>query len=279
MTPENTHHSESERVPDRRPVVLSIAGSDSGGGAGIQADVKTFEAFGVFGTTALTAVTAQNTVGVRAVHLVPPDILEAQIAAVVEDLRPDAAKTGMLATAELAASTASALRRHGLDRVVVDPVMVATSGHRLLDADAVRVVRTELLPLARLVTPNLAEASLLTGIEVRNRDTMVEAARALVGAGSRAALVKGGHLEGPGIIDVLWDGASARFWESTRLPGGNTHGTGCTLSAAVAAGLAGGDDLERAVERAIAFTRRAIASAPGLGEGSGPLDHRGAAPD
>ncbi len=262
--------------PRSRPVALTIAGSDSGGGAGIQADLKTFEAYGVFGTTALTAVTAQSTVGVRAVHLVTPLVLEAQIAAVAEDLEPAAVKTGMLATAELVAAGARAIRSHRLSPLVVDPVMVSTSGDRLLDEDAVARLLSDLLPLATLATPNLAEAEILTGREIRDASEMLAAARALVDTGCGAALVKGGHLAGERIRDVFWDGRVERVWETTRLPGRNTHGTGCTLSAAITAGLALGNDLEGAIDSAIGYTRRAIAAAPGLGAGSGPLDHRGA---
>ena len=190
-------------MAEPRPIALTIAGSDSGGGAGIQADLKTFHAFGVFGTSALTAVTAQNTRGVSAVHPIPLEIVRAQIDAVVLDLPPAALKTGMLATAELVATVADAIRFHGLKRYVLDPVMVATSGDRLLDADAETTLARELLPLAALVTPNLHEARILTGLEVETLDDMRAAARALVERGAGAALVKGGHLEGAEAIDTL----------------------------------------------------------------------------
>ncbi|MFV1986259.1 MAG: bifunctional hydroxymethylpyrimidine kinase/phosphomethylpyrimidine kinase [Gemmatimonadota bacterium] len=259
------------------PVALTIAGSDSGGGAGVQADLKTFEAFGVFGTSAITAVTAQNTVGVHSVLPMTGDLVTAQILAVVTDLAPSAVKTGMLATADIAATVAAAISDLDISPVVVDPVMVSTGGDRLLDEDALDVIRSRLLPVATLVTPNLAEAGLLTGLDVRDRRQMSKAARCLVEAGASAALVKGGHLAGDEIVDVLWDGESETVWEARRLPGGNTHGTGCTLSAAITAGLAAGSALIPAISEAIAYTRRAIASAPGLGQGPGPLDHRGAA--
>lgn len=260
------------------PVALSIAGSDSGGGAGIQADLKTFEAFGVFGTTALTAVTAQNTVGVSAVHPIPVATVEAQIDAVVADLGPAAVKTGMLATAELVAAVGARIAHHRLSRYVLDPVMVATSGDRLLDPDAEGAVASRLVPLAALVTPNLPEAETLVGGSIGSESEMLEAARALVGMGAGAALVKGGHLDGDTLLDVLWDGSAARTWRRPRIPTRNTHGTGCALSAAACAGLARGRSVEAAVDDAIRFVERAIAAAPGLGQGHGPLAFRAAAP-
>jgi hydroxymethylpyrimidine/phosphomethylpyrimidine kinase len=260
-----------------RPIALTIAGSDSGGGAGIQADLKTFEAFDVFGTSVVTAVTAQNTVGVDAALAMPVELVRAQIRAVLGDLPPTAAKTGMLATAEIAVAVIDTLPAVGALRLVVDPVMVATSGDRLLAADGVDVIRSRFLPAALIVTPNLAEAELLTGRDVRDRFGMSEAARRLVGAGAAAALVKGGHLSGDRILDVLWDGTKETVWEASRIRSTETHGTGCTLSAAITAGLASGRELLEAVDEAIAYTRRAISSAPGLGRGHGPLDHSGAA--
>lgn len=265
-------------MDDRRretvPVALTIAGSDSGGGAGIQADLKTFEAFGVFGTSALTAVTAQDTRGVHAVHVLPPDLIREQIRAVCLDLAPAAAKTGMLASAAGVRAVVDALSEWGPERLVVDPVMVATSGDRLLEADAADVIRDALLPMATLVTPNLPEAALLTRTEIAGEADMREAARRLVDAGAGAALVKGGHGSGGEIVDLFWDGARERVFRAPRIETTSTHGTGCTLSAAAAAGLARGDALEAAVSRALAFTRAAIASAPGLGGGHGPLNHR-----
>lgn len=266
--------------PDAKPpVALTIAGSDSGGGAGIQADLKTFHRFGVFGTSAITAITAQNTLGVQAIHAVPLADVRAQIDSVVTDLRPTALKTGMLATAKLVAEVARAIQDHGLTGYVMDPVMVATSGDRLLESDAEAALRTELMPQAAVVTPNLEEASILVGRAVTSLEAMKEAARRLVDMGAEAALVKGGHLwegQGPGTadaVDVLWDGTTERVFRHPWVDTVHTHGTGCTLSAAITAGLALGDDLPTAVERATRYVGRAIASAPGLGRGRGPVDH------
>lgn len=255
-----------------RPIALTIAGSDSGGGAGIQADLKTFHAFGVFGTSAITALTAQNTLGVTAVHPVPLDMVRAQIDAVVADLPPLAVKTGMLATAELVLTVAEAIRGHGLAGYVLDPVMVSTSGHRLLDADAEATLARELLPLAALATPNLHEARILTGLDVESLEDMRRAARLLLEMGAGAALVKGGHLDGDA-VDLFWDGTEERVWRKPRLDTRHTHGTGCTLSAAVAANLALALPLAAAAERAVAWVARAIATAPGLGSGHGPVNH------
>lgn len=255
------------------PVVLSIAGSDSGGGAGIQADLKTFHAFGCFGTAALTAVTAQNTLGVHAVHAVPIPVVQAQIRAVAEDLRPLAFKTGMLATTELVRTVAECVRTAGLRNFVLDPVMVATSGDRLLDRDAELTIVDYLLPLADLVTPNLDEATILVGTPVESLETMRRAAQTLVERGARAALVKGGHLRAEELVDVFFDGREFREWKRPRLDTRSTHGTGCTLSAAIAAGLAHGRPLAAAVEQALGFVHRAMQSAPGLGAGHGPLNH------
>jgi hydroxymethylpyrimidine/phosphomethylpyrimidine kinase len=257
----------------RPPIALTIAGSDSGGGAGIQADLKTFHAFGAFGTSVLTAVTAQNTLGVTAVHAVPADVVRAQLHAVAGDLPPAAFKTGMLATAELVHLVADEVRAHNLPNYVLDPVMVATSGDRLLDVDAERAVMDALVPLAALVTPNLDEASILAGFPVTDVDAMRRAARALVEAGAQAALLKGGHLHGDELVDVLWDGREWHEWRRPKLATTSTHGTGCTLSAAVAAGLAHGRPLRRAVEDALGYVQRAIAAAPGYGAGHGPLNH------
>ncbi|MDH3733702.1 MAG: bifunctional hydroxymethylpyrimidine kinase/phosphomethylpyrimidine kinase [Gemmatimonadota bacterium] len=261
-------------TPSRPRVALTIAGSDSGGGAGIQADLKTFEAFGVFGTTAITAVTAQNTVGVECAVALPPELVTAQMEAVTADLHPSAAKTGMLANAQIVHAVAESVERLALAPLVVDPVMVATSGDRLLEADATDLLTGRLLPLATIVTPNLAEAELMTGRAVRDRAAMAAAARLLVDRGAGAALVKGGHLEGDRVLDLLWDGTEEHIFEATRIPTTSTHGTGCTLSAAITAGLASGRGLVDAVDVAIHYTRRAIEAAPGLGAGRGPLDHR-----
>lgn len=255
------------------PIALTIAGSDSGGGAGIQADLKTFHAFGVFGTSALTAITAQNTLGVRAIHPIPLEVVRAQIDAVAEDLRPGGAKTGMLATAPLVGTVAGAIREHGIGNYIMDPVMVATSGDRLLDVDAQEALVTELLPLATLVTPNLHEAEILTGLPVSTIQEMRHAARKLVEMGAKAALVKGGHLLESEAVDLLWDGTREQVWRRTRLDTPHTHGTGCTLSAAAAAALARGLPLPEAVDLAVDFVTRAIRTAPGLGQGHGPINH------
>lgn len=255
------------------PVTLTIAGSDSGGGAGIQADLKTFHAFGTFGTSAVTAVTVQNTLGVTGVHPIPVDTVRAQIEAVASDLRPAAFKTGMLATAALVEAVAGAIAELELGNYVLDPVMVATSGDRLLDRDAESRILAMLLPQAALVTPNLDEASILLGGPVRTPAEMREAARELVSLGAGAALVKGGHLEAEELVDVLFDGEEWREWRRPKLATTSTHGTGCTLSAAVAAGLAHGRSLPNAVADALDYVHRAIAAAPGLGGGHGPLNH------
>jgi len=254
-------------------VALTIAGSDSGGGAGIQADLKTFQAYGVFGTSAITAVTVQNTLGVRDFLALPTALVRGQIKAVADDLRPQACKTGMLAAAELVGTVASAIRELKLPNYVLDPVMVATSGDRLLADGAERAIMELLLPLATLVTPNLDEATLLTGVPVRTVEDMERAARQLVAAGAQAALVKGGHMVGDAVVDVLFDGSAIHAYRRSRLDTRNTHGTGCTLSAAVAAGLARGATLQAAVESALDYVHRAIAGAPHLGRGNGPLNH------
>jgi hydroxymethylpyrimidine/phosphomethylpyrimidine kinase len=255
-------------------IALTIAGSDSGGGAGIQADLKTFHQFGVFGTSVITALTAQNTRGVRAVHAVPPAMIAEQCAALAEDLPPDALKTGMLAEPAVVRQVAAAVRAHGWSPLVVDPVMVATSGDRLLTGEAESVVRDVLVPLAAVVTPNLDEAAILTGAAVEDVDGMERAGRALLDRGAAAALVKGGHLgAGDEVTDVLVTSAGVRRFTHPRLDTTSTHGTGCTLSAALTAGLALGRPLEQAVEEALDFVFRAMAAAPGLGRGHGPLNH------
>jgi hydroxymethylpyrimidine/phosphomethylpyrimidine kinase len=255
------------------PVVLTIAGSDSGGGAGIQADLKTFHAFRCFGTSAVTAITAQNTRGVAAVHPVPVDTVRAQIRAVAEDLPPAAFKTGMLATSELVRAVAAAIDEHRLPNFVLDPVMVASSGDRLLEQPAERSILEELLPRAALITPNLDEAAILAGIPVSDTAAMRRAAEVLVERGARAVLLKGGHLESTELTDYLFDGVQWHEWTRPKLRTRNTHGTGCTLSAAVAAGLAHGRPMREAVQAALDYVRRAMEAAPGLGSGHGPLNH------
>jgi hydroxymethylpyrimidine/phosphomethylpyrimidine kinase len=256
------------------PIALTVAGSDSGGGAGIQADLKTFHRHGVFGTSVITAITAQNTRGVTAWSAVEPALITAQLDAVTTDLRPAALKSGMLGDRAAVRAVAEGLRRHALAPYVLDPVMVATSGDPLLAPDAVAAIVDELLPLADLVTPNLDEAAILVGRPVRDVAAMERAARTLVEErGARAALVKGGHLEGPETVDVLLADGEVTIVRHPRLATTSTHGTGCTLSAAVAARLARGEALRPAVVAALDFVHRAIAGAPRLGGGHGPLDH------
>ena len=257
----------------RVKIALTIAGSDSGGGAGVQADLKTFHQFGVFGTSVITAVTAQNTVGVRAWQPLPAALVTQQIDALADDLPPAAVKSGMLGSAELVETVAAGIAGRRLPNYVLDPVMIATSGDRLLNVDAERLIARRLVPLARLVTPNLAEAAILVGTDVRNPADMERAGRALVQLGANAALMKGGHLAGDEIVDVLVSDGTVRRFTRARLDTTSTHGTGCTLSAAITAGLAHGRPLERAVEDALDFVQRAMAAAPGLGKGHGPLNH------
>jgi hydroxymethylpyrimidine/phosphomethylpyrimidine kinase len=254
-------------------IALTIAGSDSGGGAGIQADLKTFHQFGVFGTSAIVALTAQNTRGVRAVEAVSHRMVEAQLDALAADLPPDALKTGMLADAGLVALVAAAIRSHDWSPLVLDPVMVSTSGDRLLSPGAEEVLRDELLPLAAVVTPNLDEAEILTGRAVRDVPAMERAGTDLLRLGASAALVKGGHLDAPALTDVLVSPQGVRHFRRPRLDTTSTHGTGCTLSAAITAGLALRRDLETAVRDALDYVARAMAAAPGLGRGHGPLNH------
>ncbi len=260
----------------RYPRVLSIAGSDSGGGAGIQADLKTFSALGCFGMTAITALTAQNTVGVRAIHAVPLDMLHAQIDAVVEDIGVDAVKVGMLHSAATVQAVAAAIDRHRLERVVLDPVMVATSGATLIDREAIEVLVAQMFPRAALVTPNLDEASLLVGRTLATEADLEAAARELIARGARAVLLKGGHLAGDTVSDLLLARDAAPLWlRGPRIPSANTHGTGCTLSSAIAAHLAQGASLPEAVRGARDYVRGALqAGAPvRTGAGSGPLNH------
>jgi hydroxymethylpyrimidine/phosphomethylpyrimidine kinase len=254
-------------------VALTIAGSDSGGGAGIQADLKTFAAHGVYGVSAITAVTAQNTRTVSAVETLSPGIVAAQIAAVVDDFSVAALKTGMLANSAIIGAVARVLRVSRVGPLVVDPVMVAKSGDRLLDADALATLTRDLLPLAALVTPNLAEAEVLSGMPVRTLDDQREAARRIAALGARAVVVKGGHSASTDIVDVLFDGRTFTEFRAERVPGTNTHGTGCTFSAAIAAQLALGRGIQEAIPLAQAYVANAIRNAPGLGKGHGPMGH------
>jgi hydroxymethylpyrimidine/phosphomethylpyrimidine kinase len=252
---------------------LTIAGSDSGGGAGIQADLKTFAAHGVYGTSALTAITAQNTLGVTAWEPVSTALVVAQVEAVVSDIGADAVKTGMLATADIVRAVSDAIRRLGLPNLVVDPVMIAKGGDRLLETSAVDAIRHDLLPLARVVTPNIPEAEVLSGITIGSPDEMREAGRRIQALGPRVVLVKGGHLEGGESIDIAVTAEGSEAFRAERLLTRHTHGTGCTLASAIAANLALGlDDLE-AIGRAKAYVTEAIRRAPGIGRGHGPLGH------
>ncbi|MCI5071246.1 bifunctional hydroxymethylpyrimidine kinase/phosphomethylpyrimidine kinase [Acidovorax sp.] len=256
--------------------VLSIAGSDSGGGAGIQADLKTFSALGCYGMTAITAITAQNTCGVTGIHGIPPEMLKAQIDAVVQDIGVDAVKIGMLHSPEVVRVVADAIRKYQLPNVVLDPVMVATSGDPLIAAETVSVLVQELFPLAEVVTPNLDEAGWLLERSIKGAETLDEAAQALCALGARAVLLKGGHLPGDWVVDVLATRSGLRQrLESARIATHNGHGTGCTLSSAIAAHLAQGLPLQQAVERARAYILGAIAAGADVttGRGHGPLNH------
>lgn len=257
----------------RPPITLTIAGSDSGGGAGIQADLKTFAAFNCFGTSTIVAVTVQNTLGVRAVHPVPAEIVRGQIEALAEDLPPVALKTGMLASRELTLLVAEAIAEYGWTNYVLDPVMVASTGDRLLDDDAVEAITRRLLPLATCVTPNLDEAEILVGFAVRDPAAMERAGEVLVEMGAGSALIKGGHLSGDELVDVLITRQTSVHFTGPRILTRASHGTGCTLSAAITAGLALGSPLETAVAEARDYLRCAIARAPDLGAGNGPLWH------
>jgi hydroxymethylpyrimidine/phosphomethylpyrimidine kinase len=265
-----------------RARALTIAGSDSGGGAGIQADLKTFSALGVFGMTAITAVTVQNTLGVTGYEELSPKTVGDQIRAVATDIGIDAAKTGMLASSAIVAAVADAIGETSIPNLVVDPVFVSKHGHALLAEEAVDALRSRILPLATLVTPNLSEASGLAGFRVDSRDLMEDAAEAIQAMGPRAALVKGGHLEGSEAGDVFFDGARMEWLEAERIDTPHTHGTGCVLSSAIAGYLALGADLMDAARRGKAFVTQAIRHALPLGQGIGPVDPlwgSGAGPD
>jgi len=252
---------------------MTIAGSDSGGGAGIQADLKTFAAHGVYGTTAITAITAQNTIGVAAVLALPADIVTAQIEAIAADIGADAVKTGMLANAAIVEAVAAAIDTLELPRVVVDPVMVAKSGDPLLEEDAVAAIRAELLRRAYVVTPNAREAEVLAEMKIDRPRAAREAARRIRALGPTAVVVKGGHLDGPDAVDLLFDGHEFVEFHGPRIDTRNDHGTGCTFAAAIAANLALGRPLREAVERAKHYVARCISQGLSLGSGHGPLDH------
>lgn len=256
----------------KRPTAMTIAGSDSSGGAGIQADIKTMSALGVHGTSAITSVTAQNTLGVAASLHLPVELVAAQIDAIVADVGADAAKTGMLATRATIETVAERMRRHRIAKLVVDPVMVATSGARLMEDEAVSAMKDVLLPLSLVVTPNVAEAGVLGSIDVTSREAAEDAARAIADLGPRFVLLKGGHTKGDA-TDLLFDGRSFTVFSGRRIGARALHGTGCTLSAALAAGLALGLDVPEAVGMAKSFVTGAIEAAFALGAGSDFLDH------
>lgn len=253
------------------PVALTIAGSDSGGGAGIQADLKTFAALGVHGTSAITAITAQSTMGVTDILELPASLVAAQIEAVVEDMGVQAAKTGMLASSAIIEAVAGSVARHRIELLVVDPVMVAKGGARLLREDAVEALRKRLVPLAAVITPNLPEVEVLLGRPVRSLEERRQAARDLVAMGARAAIVKGGHAQ-TDVTDVFWDGKRLVELEGDRVQTANTHGSGCVFSAAIAAGLARGLDPLTAATEAKEFIQGAIAHALEIGHGHGPVN-------
>jgi hydroxymethylpyrimidine/phosphomethylpyrimidine kinase len=254
-------------------VALTIAGSDSGGGAGIQADLKTFAAHGVYGVCAIAAVTAQNTRGVLAVEAISPRLVRLQIEAVASDFSVRAAKTGMLASAEIVREVVAAVRALAIPNLVVDPVMLAKSGDALLDRDALDALRTALLPSAAVVTPNIPEAEALANMEIRTAADVDEAARRIAALGPRMVIVKGGHADTTDIVDTLYDGTSLQRFHHPRVPGTSTHGTGCTFAAAVAAHLAEGRGPAESVPLIQRYIAEAIRHAPGLGAGHGPMDH------
>lgn len=251
--------------------LLIIAGSDSGGGAGIQADIKTAAAVGVYATTAITALTAQNTKGVFGIMQVPPDFIQQQIELVLSDIGTDAIKTGMLHNAAVIEAVANTIPQN--IPLVVDPVMVAKGGAPLLEPSAMNALKEKLLPLATLITPNIPEAELLSDITIKNPKDMEKAAKAIVDLGAKAVLMKGGHLEGDEITDILVTHAGTHSWQDQRIYTNHTHGTGCTLASAIACGLANGQKLEDAIAHARAYVRSAMEAAPGFGQGHGPLNH------
>ena len=259
-------------TPSRPGRVLIIAGSDSGGGAGIQADIKAVTALGGFATTAVTALTVQNTLGVRAVHMAPLDIIEGQIRAVLDDIGADSLKTGMLGDARTVSCVVRAIGDYPAP-LVVDPVMVAKGGHSLLETEAVEAVRRELLPLAALLTPNAPEAEVLSGLSIASSDDLIRVGEALLRTGVRAVLMKGGHLPGDRVTDYLITPDARVRFDGPRIETRHTHGTGCTLASAIATGLAHSQPLDQAVGEARAYLTEAIRRAPGFGAGHGPVDH------
>ncbi|MFO7914293.1 MAG: bifunctional hydroxymethylpyrimidine kinase/phosphomethylpyrimidine kinase [Candidatus Krumholzibacteriales bacterium] len=255
-------------------IAMTIAGSDSGGGAGIQADLKTFQAFNVYGVCAVTSVTSQNTRGVRSIQDIDPGIVADQIDMIMEDMGCGAAKTGMVSSGAIIEAVADRVTRHNIENLVVDPVMVSESGARLLREDAEAALIEKLLPLSFLVTPNAEEAGIMAGMKIESAADARKAAGRIAGMGAGNVLLKGGHLKEDRAVDILFSQGEFAVFESERIDSKNTHGTGCTLSAAIAASLARGDSLYAAVEKAKRYITMAIKSAPGIGEGRGPLYHR-----
>ncbi len=259
--------------PGQQPnIALTIAGSDSGAGAGIQADLKTFASFGVYGTCAVTAVTAQNTLGVTAIHPIPPEIVRSQIDAVFADIPPQAVKIGMLASAEIIETVAQCLIEHPGIPIVLDPVMVAKGGDRLIEEEAIEILRDKLLPLATVLTPNSDEAEVLSGTRIQNMEDARAAAKIISSYGSQTIVVKGGHF-GASAVDLFFDGERFHEYPAERISTTSTHGTGCTFAAAVTAGVANRLGIQEAVGIAKDFVTMAIKAAPGIGQGNGPLNH------
>jgi hydroxymethylpyrimidine/phosphomethylpyrimidine kinase len=256
----------------RIPTAMTIAGSDSGGGAGIQADLKTFAALGVYGTSALTAITAQNTIGVTGVHEIPTDIIAAQIEAIITDIGADAVKTGMLSSSAIVEVVAQELKRHRVEALVIDPVMVAKSGDPLLQQEAVEALRAKLVPLAAVITPNIPEAEVLTGLKITSLDDMRLAAEKIIEMDARGVVVKGGHLAGPA-TDLFYDGSRFQEFTAPRIDTKNTHGTGCTFASAIAAGLARRLSVIDSVAQAKEYVTEAIRRSFPIGQGHGPLNH------
>ena len=254
-------------------IALTIAGSDSGGGAGIQADLKTFLALGVYGMSVLTSITAQNTLGVQGIHDLPPDFVGLQIDSVMQDIGADAVKIGMLSNAQIIKTVSKKIKKYQVKNLVIDPVMVAKGGDRLLRVDAVKELKQDLIPLAMIVTPNLGEAEVLSELRIQNIEDMKKAARKIYKLGAKNILIKGGHLLSNKAIDLLYNGENFREFKAERINTKNTHGTGCTLSSAIAAGLAQGKKVEEAVNTAKKYITLAIQNSLDIGHGHGPLNH------
>ena len=263
------------QLENKPPRILSIAGSDPSGGAGIQADIKTVSALGGYAMTAITSLTAQNTLGVEAIHNVPIGFIEQQIRLVIDDIGVDAIKTGMLYSAEIVNLVADLVAEYKVGNLIVDPVMVASSGDSLIADAAAKAIKNKLLPLATIVTPNIPEAEILSGIKINNVDDMWRAAKEIQQLGESAVLLKGGHGNGDILTDILLDKSGEQYsFESKKIDTRNTHGTGCTYASAIATLLGDGMDMPKAVEKAHDYVRKAIEQAPNLGNGKGPIEHR-----